>query len=86
MERLYHEAGTSLARLASSFCGQLEICMHRYTLVYVLCMSWSHVYEDMHAGHGDIFKELPHSLEAVTFDKGANPPRANVSDVTKVPF
>ena len=39
----------------------------------------------MHAGHGDIFKELPHSLEAVTFDKEANPPPANVSDVTKVP-
>ncbi|CAK0764782.1 hypothetical protein CVIRNUC_003193 [Coccomyxa viridis] len=36
------------------------------------------------SGHGDIFKELPHSLEAVTFDKEANPPPANVSDVTKV--
>ena len=43
------------------------------------------MHADVVAGHGDIFKELPHSLEAVTFDKEANPPPANISDVTKVP-
>lgn len=40
----------------------------------------------MPAGQGNIFKELPHSLEVVTFTKGAEPVLSNPSKVTKVAF
>lgn len=38
----------------------------------------------MPAGQGNIFKELPHSLEVVSFPKGDELPPTSSQDVTKV--
>ena len=38
----------------------------------------------MHADHGNIFEELPHSLEVVSFNKGNEAPPATPREVTKV--
>ena len=36
------------------------------------------------AGQGNVFKELPHSLEVVSFPKGDDAPPVPQQDVTKV--
>ena len=48
-----------------------------YTMtVHTQCMLWyaGVMMHSMHAGHGNIFKELPHSLEVVSFNKGERRP------------